>query len=346
MAFFEKTKLIKTTTNGTFSRVLARIYSDLDVLPPPSTVVCPEKLRPMVSLIYRGHDLLWDPTFVGDHPEPVKNFKEERDRVMVAFTGGVDSLAAAMKVRISGRSPWLFHAQRINRAYPKEIEYASKIADGLSMHLIREKVEGSEKQPAYAESPLKNQLIMAMMVDAGIKHGISTYTSGIDSTNTIVESNVLYNWSDSAEMCDAFNVWVKSLFPQYSWEWSTKNRTESLKLIFEKNAAMFDFVMSCMTSHRFQVMRKEQVEKRFKFEVPGNRCGYCWKCCSDILHFVCFEMMTVPEEFVQHCLKIMRSNLPVVFGDAKTGYTDKQIAARYIDGTQVDNSKILKLLEG
>ena len=100
---------------------------------------------------------------------------EENNKLLLLFSGGKDSTAAAIRFKELGYDVILYFLQGINPAYMDEIDRAKAVAEKLELPLVIEymKVSGSGD---FLENPTKNQLILSFAINYGIEHNIYRYS--------------------------------------------------------------------------------------------------------------------------------------------------------------------------
>jgi predicted PP-loop superfamily ATPase len=111
--------------------------------------------------------------------------------VVVAFSGGKDSVATVLKLKSQGKTPHLFHVVGINKSYPDEIKHAKELAAklGLELHIERVSQIGNT---SFKESPIKNQVIASMALDYAIANGIGGSVAFGDFTTDNINNSQFY----------------------------------------------------------------------------------------------------------------------------------------------------------
>lgn len=358
MALFDSTehRVAKLSLDGMLSRTMLRLHALIDQDPLPTHISGFDPiLMPMVDHIYHAlHQKT--PSLTPYSNQFLRTFQDafrlemqqtSSLRAMVGFSGGKDSVTSAIEcIHGFAKRPILFHVRGINPSYTSmEYDAAQKLAKILDLEM---KVSDFKpfKGSVYMEHPLKDQIILAAMIDYGVKIGIVNYTLGVESENTITKSNVKYNFSDSVEMFKSFGYWVKDLLPEYNFFWTVKNHSKSLKTICEyedeTGLELLSNTISCLTPVRFQNMRRNQTMAKYGVDLIKNRCGVCWKCCVEYLNLVCLGREQPPnDQIIRHCFDRFKTSLPTAYGN---GYlekaTDIEILNVAVDPNEIDNTPL------
>lgn len=318
MAFFnqDECKSFTIEPKGTyFSPIMRNLCSAVETAHLPKQIHnVPRILENYVRNVYFGKGVEQGPEIVEGKQEFVKRDFTRKEEVILGFSGGKDSTAAALICKEKGLTPILYYVIGANKSYPGEHERAREVAKELNFDLVEARIKwGNGSQ--YKEHPMKDQLILAMMLDFGLERGITQYTMGVEQTNVQSQSNINYNWSDSVEMFNDWNVWPKSLIPEYSWFWCVEHLSQSIDVLCQHSIELLGKTTSCLTPHRFQRMRREQTENEFKIELLPHRCGVCWKCCAEYLNLVALDKVQIKRKFVKKCFQKYKKDLPTVFGN-------------------------------
>lgn len=118
---------------GAFTEVFQRLYSEVGsvVELPAKLHGYPAALADYIGTLYSRQGKTAQP-IVAPAPLPQVHVQPSGNTVLVGFSGGKDSTAAALKLRAMGFAPVLFHVQGINPSYPRELDAAVVTNAGLS----------------------------------------------------------------------------------------------------------------------------------------------------------------------------------------------------------------------
>lgn len=228
--------------------------------------------------------------------------------VLVAFSGGKDSVASALWLRDNGYNPILVFITNTSNSYPNELEVAMNFAEKENMEMIVKYIKKKGKYD-FPDNPTKNNFILCQLIDIGIQRGITKYTTGCFKHDTLNDVNPLYNMSDTYELWLLFNDWVKVHFPNYEMMFLWRGSPETTKFMYTEHFDALPLAMSCVTPYRFQKLRRTQNIEKYKVDLLPNRCGSCRKCCLEWLVGVHLGYLEPNEEFRKHCFSILRGQL-------------------------------------
>lgn len=237
--------------------------------------------------------------------------------VLVGFSGGKDSTAAALKILNAGAHPILFYVKGINRSYPGEIDAAHNIADMLSVELIVQPVSVSGSSD-YIENPIKNQLILAMMVDHGMRIGVKDFAQGNLLCDTVQEYDISCGYSDCYEMYDVLQPFFSSVLPGYRYHHLLEDDTDSLDTIVHNKRDTLPLIQSCMTPLRYREKLHNDNNRKYGVQLMTNRCGSCYKCAIEWLHLMLWGDETPNRAFAHHCIDMLVRGLARTFGRSVT----------------------------
>lgn len=231
--------------------------------------------------------------------------------VIVAFSGGKDSTATAMKLKNDGYDVRLFYVKGINKSYSDEIDHAKRLADelGLPLHVANVTQHG---KTSFKESPVKNQLIASMALDYAIENGYGcTVAFGDFTTDNIGNSQFYESWSDTQEMWSAWLELVRTYVPNAELIIPFETYNETLDMISERRKIL-EMVCGCILPYRFRAMTRNNNESKFGIRLLPNRCGSCWKCCTEYVFLADKGVIPFNKAFYDHCLEFLVKKLPSV----------------------------------
>jgi len=304
-------QILKTDMEwGYYTRTMAQIYTGCSryVLPKQWTGL-PEAVRPMLDVVYRVHGGEYEllPPFAVSKvltrtPDPDK-------RIVVGFSGGKDSLATLLEARDKGYDVTAFHVAGINRGAPDERTYAARMARRCGIPLVVRSVKLGGRLE-YPENYVKNQFIVAAMVEWGSPQGIANYSLGDVSTDTLLTCQPRYNLTDSVELLTAMQEFFKSGYPDFQYRWFLRHVTDSYRILVQHAPNSIPFVKGCFALPWQKKVWREANERKYGVTLLPNRCGSCWKCCAEFIILEDMAHLEGNDGFRQHCIDYLRHIAP------------------------------------
>lgn len=263
---------------------------------------------------------------------PVADAIDDRS-MWVAFSGGKDGMAAALRARAEGWRPVLYHVRGINRSLPDEFDYATKAAEAAGMPIIVDRVAISGEANGFVEMPTKNQVITSMMAARMAEYGGANYTLGILGEDTPDKCRANINWSDTTTSNVLWAKHLAELLPGITGHILIHSQMEALAIV--ASHGLLDFVHGCMSPLRFRgKLRAENVRKYGDAILPG-RCGSCFKCWSEYIMLVSLGVVVKNEAFYDHAIAGMNrmakeGKVNEWVGDPVEQYTDAEALKKYV----------------
>lgn len=291
---------ITAQDGGTFFSLMKPIYEQFSAQGVPYAVHGCKGLETFIAAATNGQgSIIYD-------KEPIRVQMPTADnRVLIAYTGGKDSTAEAIRLQARGYDVHLLFIKGLNKAYPKEIDGAQQIADilGCKMYTTEVKISGKNCHP---DNPVKNQLILALMTDWGMAHGFSKFATGIIN---VPNPNYEYDWSDSMQLMEAFKAYMAD--SAQGWEYvncGIKHEAENLVELMqhEKARELWQAKSSCVGAYRFRKSWREANEKKYGVTLTENQCGSCYKCAYEYVVRCAVTGNVTSAEYLRKCVGILR----------------------------------------
>lgn len=228
-------------------------------------------------------------------PTFVKN-----NKVLLCFSGGLDSVYQALKLREQNYEVILFHIINLNYyTNGKEKEVVQEFAKEYNFELITAKISPihkSEYKKHWNENSFKNCLIYSMAIDHMLSYGIGNLSSGDDLRLSIKDHLVGTNTGDCYELTKALiNDFGVSFIPVDG----NINKAERLKYVYEKGAN--NLYNSCVGPGRLITMLNTKYSKFYNINTDKWNCLTCRKCCMHILLNYYYNGFKYPEELIERC---------------------------------------------
>lgn len=314
-------------TPGHIGRAAVALFTLAAQKPLPDSYSVPWYMAPVLRALYRGSvpagafHMAWTP----------QGHELDTRRALVCFSGGKDSLAAALKLQATGHRVHLFNVPGINPSYGHERKHAQSLAAFLGLPLVEQGVKLAPQ--AYTENPAKNTTILALAADWGIPRGFGTYAMGTLSRDTGATTPFESGWSDALEMTQAGADMLAAYAPGACLDpYLLRSETDSLLTILahQQAPALLNRVSSCMLPARYKPSTRRANERKFGPLLPG-RCGSCYKCAQEILVLEAAGWRICGDAQRAHCVDMLRKAAPMFHGPAAKHWSAGKIVEEYVD---------------
>lgn len=235
----------------------------------------PSELCSYLSLIYSGGEGHPLDVWATGPAEPWAQLEDDGS-CWVSFTGGKDSVAAALRAEEQGFRPKLLHVRGLNRGMMDEILYARAIAEHRGWELHVREISVSGRKQGLMELPTKNQVSTLLLLDfAGSVGAGSHWTAGWHGCDAQGGQGFDYDFSDGDEAIGRFGAYLRARFPGTTYIGDLWDTVECWARVAD--AGLLNFVKGCVAPIRFKRQWRERNEARWGPLLPG-RCGSCVKC--------------------------------------------------------------------
>lgn len=301
IASFQPPKYLEEMMN------LYTLYSDLECTEENLKIPFTLYLTPIMDIYKIGSKKTFNYNIVNYPIIPI-NYTTNNS-VVVCCSGGKDSTAVAIKLKEENYDICLYYVKGINKSYPEEEKRISEIANYLDVPYFidtRFKFSGHSDFP---DNPIKNQLILSMALNYAYEGGRNCKIAfGDFIDDTIEKCDFMTSWSDTIEMQKAYQSFIKHYIPNFEYIAPFKSEFDSINII-NNHYEILPLTQSCITPYRFRNKLKINNEEKYGIILPANRCGSCYKCCREYIHFHLLGRYNLNNEFYKHCLEILKKNL-------------------------------------
>lgn len=308
-------KLYVPCKHTCYTDIVFSIYENFNKCNFDDVVICPQQLKDFVDCVYRAHGQSYD-KFIDKKTDFYKVVDGiDYSKICLGFSGGLDSMYHAFALRDMGIDVVLFHVKGINTYENGQgtkccRSFATKYGFKYVEAVISKAIDKDNPYRQYwPENPIKNQLILAMMMDWCEENDCSYIALGDDFELSINDAVVGINLTDSRELTLSFLSCMDKIVCGYGFIGIEKciDKSQRLSLLKEKGA-LNDYY-SCVLPGRFNRMRHDANEKKFDVSLPFNNCGCsCRKCAMHNLIMYYSKMVDYPQDFIDACWKIMWDN--------------------------------------
>lgn len=321
---FDKTNIIHgkgqdilvPTLTPTLTDAVMPLYDNFNKREFDQSVVTYDAFRPLVSLVYKTFGF-GEPTFVASQcNKKLVSLVDGTNDVLLAFSGGLDSCYQAIRLKEMGYTVHLFHVKGIH-AYEgnMQLKAVESFASKMQMEVIyatwkrKGNAETNPHYQAWGDNAIKNQLIMALMVDYCAERGWNKISLGDDESISVEDSDAKLgiNITDCREtqrlfldglnrLCDG----VKYMGINRGEHSTDANKYSRLSLLDAYGCS--DAYYSCVGSGRFNRYNHDVCERKYGVRLHKYNCGcYCTKCAIHnlLLHYV--GHVGFPVDFVLAC---------------------------------------------
>lgn len=290
--------------DGQFTKMWKQIYTQFSSKSDIYNVRGCDGLEKYVSClnVVLGNKVILDKVF---KLRKLDDREYDEEKVVVGFSGGKDSLACVLQLLDDGYKPILFYVDGINRSYTSELDHAKLLADklGLELYVYSLKVTG---KCDFIENPTKNQFILSLMVDYGVKQNINKYAFGTVWSDKLETISSEYMLSDCFDLMVATEEFYKKYIPYFEIIVPLEDETESYCIIdkCDRND-LLGLCYSCMTPIRYKKNIVSKNVQKYGVDLLPNRCGSCYKCCQEALILSELGIVKYDKSFLSHCADII-----------------------------------------
>ena len=255
--------------------------------------------------------------------KPVKKekFVGDKKNLILCFSGGKDSIAAALHYKQLGYNVYLYHMRHINFALSDEYIHAQNLAEELDMPIYIDDIKLSGHHD-WCEHPMKNMVIANGALNYGIREGIGTKIGfGNYYTSTVLLDNFDFCGGDDIEMWNAYEKIIRRIIPDFHIYVGLKNLGTTLKKVCSEDK-LLELSVSCLGRANLREYRHNWVKEKFGITLPKNRCGSCYKCCIEYIYMADHNLQEYNEEYYKYCLKQLKKNSVKENGIVYNNYED------------------------
>ena len=289
--------------DGPFTKLMKQMYIIASAKEFPEELHFPIEMIPYIRTLYKAFGSMWT---VYDTKVLFKPYElDEHDtRCLCAFSGGRDSLANVIMLKQLGYEPTAFFVRGVNYKYGHEYPIAKALAERMGIPFIERRIIVHGKNE-FPENPVKDQFILAMMLDFGLKQGIVNYSFGTYIGDPSDEVNKEYMLSDASDMFWFFEQFVNEFYPEVDMPMFLHSSAESLRVICDYDTDLLKYTCSCMSPVRFKQGYIESARKKYGVELLPYRCPSCYKCCMEAIHLNAYGVTQYPEAYLEHCKEVI-----------------------------------------
>lgn len=233
------------------------------------------------------------------------------NKVLLAFSGGLDSVYQALWLKENNYIVTLFHVKNMNfYTNGKEFQVVKEFAEHFDFPLVvcefQQNTKDNNYKKYWRENSFKNTLLYCMMIDYCIENKIHYISSGddlrLDIKDTVTGTNVADAYQVTTSFFDNLPLNIEFIgINGVKKHLETENIHKGLRLKKMKDLNIFDYFYSCVNPGRFNQSNHNRIEKKFNVQLEKWNCGVCRKCAyhSLLRHYFLGESFNA--SFIDFC---------------------------------------------
>lgn len=277
------------------------LYAYLSAIPSVALIkpVYDESFRELISLFSEHVGNKWQVVYDKRDYSPIQ--PNINKNIILAFSGGKDSIASALRFRDEGYNVYLYHMRHINPSFADEWKCAQESANILGMPIFFDDIKFSGHH-MYMEHPMKNMIIANGALSYGVREGITTTIAFGNYTTSYLDENVFERCGgDCEEMWEAYEAIIQRVLPDFRIQMNLDNMGDTLEELQDKKD-LLNASLSCLCRHSLRDYRREWVQKKFGVALFSHRCGSCYKCCVEYIFMADHNKLPFNAEYYKYCL--------------------------------------------
>lgn len=295
---------------GGLSNYMLYLYTEMSQKPFPNKIDIPnDQWIPFLHDLYYLNGLE-DPEFI-IKPElipPMEYDSIDPNKAICALSGGKDSVSVMLRLIDEGKDVTAYFMQSANASYLLEEGKADRIAEKAGILMVKDKLHRSGKTD-YFENQLKNQLMLARMLEYGLRHNCATLYLG-EYWDSIGDENALpeYNMTDNTDLTNLMEKAYQSHVPEFKFDYFYENEAYGMSYIITKHPDYIPLIQSCIMPTRYmkqQLKFSEKYHLHADVEHPDEegvmegRCMNCYKCAIEWVYLVMWGKLPMDKKFYE-----------------------------------------------
>jgi len=283
-----------------FSEIMFDLYRDFNLQEFPREVSVPASLGQFVNEVYKKYNqeapMLKETKLV----VPEEHRELDHDKVLLGFSGGLDSTFQLCNLLNHGWKVTLFVVKNINTyengqgvkacrdIYDMLKEQGYKIGY-VEASIAKDWKKDNKWRQSWPENPIKNQLILAMMADYCLENGIGNMSLGDDFELDVEDSVCGINTTDARQFTNTFLDGVErgmrnNDLPLVFFIQVDPTKDKLTRLVTLDKCGLTDKYYSCVQAGRFNRKLHLMAQTKYGVKLPEHNCGcYCRKCAMHCL---------------------------------------------------------------
>lgn len=291
-----------------FSKIFLDIHDSFNKEKFDDNLYCYSDFENFINIVYDKYGIkrpyIDSLPFYNEYSVPNNN------KVLLGFSGGLDSVAQLLLLKEQNYEVIPYSMFNVNFYENGQGNNSCKrICEKLNISLVQSNFircmdNNNPYHKFWNENPIKNQMIMATMIDYCIENGIQNISLGDDLDLNLKDSVNGTNTTDSHEITESFMDGMYNHVHNLKFIPMKKgfNKLERIKLLMKYG--LENEYYSCVLPGKFNQMRHNGNMKKFNIELFGKNCGCsCRKCSHHNLMLHYGNVKSFPDEFINACWK-------------------------------------------
>lgn len=300
--------------NDVYTDYFASLYDTFNLDAYPNALDVPKGFETFVNHVYSYGNFKLKEIAYSDMPQHDLTNALDRHAIL-GFSGGLDSVAQAIYLKEAGYVVHLFELRNANTyenglGHKAAVECARLLnMDFIEARIVKTTNKHNEYKQTRPENPIKNQLILAMMVDVCIENNWKYISLGDDFDLGMKDAVFGINFTDARELTQAFLSGMYRYCDGLKFLKIDSTLHDKFdRLMTLKRHGLLDSYYSCVLAGRFNQQSHSRIERKFNVKLFKNNCGACRKCCMHnlLLHYK--NEILFPGEYVDFCWEKMYRN--------------------------------------
>ena len=156
---------------------------------------------------------------------------------------------------------------------------------------------------------MKNMIIANGAINYALDNKLGVNIAFGNFNESYLESNQFdVCGGDCMDMWYAYDKIIRKVIPEFTMNIPLHNSQESLDII-EDHFDLLPLTVSCISPYRFRDYWRKRTQKKYGIELLENRCGCCWKCCVEFMHYSDRNLFDFNMKYYLHCFQILCDTL-------------------------------------
>lgn len=302
--------IIESDFKSTYSELGEKIYNIFNQKYFNQRIEFPICFGDWIELIYNKFEQE-NPT-IFNTPISKIYLPENKKDVLLACSGGLDSIYQYFQLKQQGYNVILYHLRNANfyengQSHNSINEFAKKYNVKLVEPILHQ-THDKYYSKYWHENPVKNQMIVLTMIDYCYENGINQIAIDGSWDIPISQTTAGIDVTDAPENCDYFIESLKMYVSGLEYiRTPFVNKADKIKYLYENR--VMDNIYSCLGPGKFNQYRHECAEEKYGVKLFKYNCGCsCRKCAHHNLLLYYSGIKEFPQEFIEKCWNTMSEN--------------------------------------